>query len=221
MTAIKAPLPLPFGPLKGYVFGISLVRLYFLILKGVSMPEIVPQEMIENRIFILRGMKVMIDHDLSALYGVPTKALNQAVKRNSKRFPDDFMFQLKKSEKEQLVTICDRFAKWKHSSTNPYAFTENGVAMLSSVLNSETAVMVNIQIMRAFVKIRNLVSDNTDIRKAIANIEKRLNVHDRQIQIAFDALKSLLGPNPVPQVEQKKHYSPDGGKKMGFGKEKN
>jgi hypothetical protein len=100
-------------------------------LKGEAMPDIVPQEMIENRIFLLRGKKVMIDHDLAALYGVPTKALNQAVKRNGKRFPEDFMFQLEKTEKDELVTICDRFAKWKHSSTCPYAFTENGVTMLA------------------------------------------------------------------------------------------
>lgn len=160
----------------------------------------------------------MIDHDLAALYGVPTKALNQAVKRNVNRFPDDFMFQLDKSEKDQLVTNCDRFATLKHSPSCPYGFTENGVAMLSSVLNSESAVMVNIQIMRAFTRLRNLVADNSKIREAIVNIEKRLNIHDRQIQVAFEALKSLFQPNPpLPH----KHYSPpDGEKQMGFGKGK-
>jgi hypothetical protein len=106
------------------------------------------------------------------------------------------MFQLEKTEKDELVTICDRFAKWKQSSTCPYAFTENGAAMLSSVLNSETAVMVNVQIMRAFTRLRNLVADNSEVRKAIVNIEKVPNIHDRQIQIAFDALKSLLQPAP-------------------------
>lgn len=127
------------------------------------------------------------------------------------------MFQLDRTEKNQLVTNCDRFAKLKHSSSCPYAFTENGVAMLSSVLNSETAVMVNIQIMRAFTRLRNLVTDNSEVRKAIMNIEKRLNIHDRQIQIAFDTLKSLLQPKPaLPH----KHYSPEGEKKMGFGKDK-
>lgn len=110
------------------------------------------------------------------------------------------MFQLDEVEKDQLVTNCDRFAVLKHSSSNPYAFTENGVAMLSSVLNSETAVMVNIQIMRAFSRLRNLVADNSEVRKAIVNIEKRLDIHDRQIQIAFDALKSLLQPKPAPQA---------------------
>lgn len=181
------------------------------------MTYVVRQEIIEDRIFIIRGKRVMIDLDLAALYGVPTKALNQAVKRNVNRFPGDFMFQLDKTEKNQLVTNCDRFAKLKHSLSCPYAFTENGVAMLSSVLNSETAVMVNIQIMRAFTRLRNLVADNSNVRKAIANIEKRLNVHDRQIQIAFDALKSLFQPVPVLPH---KHYSPEEGKKMGFGKGK-
>jgi ORF6N domain len=181
------------------------------------MAVIVPLEAIENRIFVMRGKKVMIDLDLSSLYAVPTKALNQAVKRNANRFPEDFMFQLDMTEKNQLVTNCDRFAKLKHSSSYPYVFTENGVAMLSSVLNSETAVMINIQIMRAFTRLRNLVTDNSEIRKAVMNIEKRLNVHDRQIQIAFDALKSLLQPAPgLPH----KHYSPNDEKKMGFGKEK-
>ena len=177
------------------------------------MPDMLPQAIIENRIFVIRGKKVMVDIDLATLYGVPTKALNQAVKRNGKRFPEDFMFQLEKIEKDELVTICDRFAKWKHSSTCPYAFTENGVAMLSSVLNSETAAMVNVQIMRAFTRLRNLVADNSEVRKAIVNIEKRLNIHDRQIQIAFDALKSLLQPAPMLPH---KYYSPDGEKKMGF-----
>jgi hypothetical protein len=199
------------------ILGKQWERLYILILKGEAMPDVVPQEIIENRIFIIRGKKVMIDLDLAALYGAPTKALNQAVKRNVNRFPEDFMFQLDKTEKNQLVTNCDRFTKLKHSVSCPYAFTENGVAMLSSVLNSETAVMVNIQIMRAFTRLRNLVADNSGVRKAIADIEKRLNIHDRQIQIAFDALKSLFQPKPLLPH---KHYSPEDEKKMGFGKGK-
>jgi len=198
--------PLNPGKLWRFLFGKWSDNLYFITLKGKTMADILPQETIENRIFIFRGKKVMIDHDLALLYGVPTKALNQAVKRNGKRFPDDFMFQLEISEKNQLVTNCDRFTKLKHTKMCPYAFTENGVAMLSSVLNSEAAVLVNIQIMRAFVKLRNVVSDNSEIKKAITNIEKRLNIHDRQIQIAFDALKSLFHPKPeLPE----KQYSPE------------
>jgi hypothetical protein len=181
------------------------------------MVNIIPQEIIESRIFIIHGIKVMIDNDLAVLYGVPTKVLNQAVKRNSGRFPEDFMFQLSKEEKAELVTNCDRFTNLKHSSVGPFAFTENGVAMLSSVLNSETAIKINIQIMRAFTRLRQMIGNHSDMRHAIQTIEKRLNVHDRQIQIAFDALKSFLQPiTALPH----KHYSPDDETKMGFGKGK-
>jgi len=114
------------------------------------MIESIPVEIIATKIFIFRGKSVMLDRDLADLYNVTTKVLNQAVKRNIKRFPMDFMFQLTQKEKLELVTICDRFRSLKHSTTEPYAFTEQGVAMLSSVLNSERAILVNIQIMRAF-----------------------------------------------------------------------
>ena len=107
--------------------------------------EIVSEKMIEGMIFLVRGQKVMIDKDIADLYCVPTKALNQAVKCNIKRFPDDFIIQLTKHERDELVTICDRFNTLKHSTVNPYAFTEHGVAMLSSVLNSEKTVQINIR----------------------------------------------------------------------------
>lgn len=130
----------------------------------------------------------MLDRDLAVLYDVTTGNLNKAVKRNRARFPEDFMFQLTKEEGLTLSSFQNGILKrGQNIKYLPYVFTEQGVAMLSSVLNSERAVMVNIQIMRAFVRIRNLVADNTDVRKAIANMEKRLDVHDRQIQIAFDA----------------------------------
>jgi hypothetical protein len=108
--------------------------------KGIK----IPAERIEQAILLIRGQKVMLDADLAALYSVPTKALNQAVKRNERRFPPDFMFRLTKREKDELVTKCDRFQKLKHSSTLPCAFTEQGVAMLSSVLNSDRAIDVNV-----------------------------------------------------------------------------
>jgi hypothetical protein len=182
------------------------------------MPDIVPEEIIENRIYSLRGKKVMLDRDLATLYGVTTSNLNKAVKRNLKRFPEDFMFKLTDEEALSLsrfqIGILKRGQNIKYL---PYVFTEQGVAMLSGVLNSDRAVMVNVQIMRAFMRIRNLVTDNSEIRKAILNIERRLNIHDRQIQIAFDALKNLFQPKPaLPH----KHYSPEDGKKMGFGKGK-
>jgi len=148
----------------------------------------------------------MIDRDLARLYEVPTKALNQAVKRNARRFPDDFIFQLTMAEKNELVTNCDRFRPLKHSSQMPHAFTEQGVAMLSSVLNSERAIEVNILIMRAFVRLRHLIAKNEGIRKAIETMEKRLDMHDRQIAVAFAALKSFLQP-PVQTI--KSEYTGD------------
>jgi hypothetical protein len=160
----------------------------------------------------------MLDRDLAELYDAETAQLKRAVRRNIDRFPEDFMFELSKDEYEILRCQFGILRWGEHAKYLPFAFTEQGVAMLSSVLNSKRAILVNIQIMRAFVKIRNLVADNSGIRKAIVNIEKRLNVHDRQIQIAFDALKSLLQPaSTLPH----RHYSPEDGKKMGFGKDKN
>ena len=155
------------------------------------MIEPIPVEIITARIFILRGKSVMLDRDLAELYNVTTKVLNQAVKRNIKRFPVDFMFQLSKPEKLELVTICDRFRALKHSTTEPYAFTEQGVAMLSSVLNSERAVMVNIQIMRAFTKLRRMILTNQDLRRKIEEMEKK---YDKQFAIVFEAIKQLLQP---------------------------
>lgn len=179
--------------------------------------HILPQVAIEARIHEIRGKKVMLDRDLAALYEVETRVLNQAVQRNIKRFPDDFMFQLSSDEfdnlKSQLVT-----SSWGGVRKMPYVFTDYGVAMLSGILHSERAIEINIQIMRAFTRLRSLVADNADIRKAIRNIEQRLGAHDQQIQVAFAALKSLMQSKPsapeqiIPQVLPPK-------KKMGFGKE--
>ncbi len=124
-------------------------------------------ESITSRIFVIRGKKVMLDRDLALLYEVTTKRLNEQVKRNMKRFPGDFMFQLTKTEKDELVAICDRFNTMKHSTVSPYAFTEQGVAMLSGVLNSDRAIMVNIQIMRAFTQLRRMLLTNKDLRHKI------------------------------------------------------
>ena len=155
--------------------------------------ELIPQEIIEGRIFILRGKKVMLDWDLGALYQVPTKRLNEQVKRNRRRFPPDFMFRLGAEEMSELVAKCDRFARMKHSSSRPYAFTENGVAMLSSVLNSERAIDVNIQIMRTFTKIRELLGTHADLRRRLEEMETK---YDYQFKAVFDAIKSLIsGPD--------------------------
>jgi phage regulator Rha-like protein len=170
---------------------------------------------LKNLIHHIRGKAVMLDSDLAFLYEVSTKILNQAVKRNIGRFPDDFTFQLSMEEaqgsRSQIVTL----KRGQNIKYLPYAFTENGVAMLSSVLNSERAIQVNIQIMRAFTRMRNLMTENKDLLKVIQNIERRLDVHDRQIQVAFAALKSILQP---PALRQKDEYSPDENKRMGFGK---
>jgi phage regulator Rha-like protein len=182
------------------------------------MADSIPQVSIESRIHTIRDKKVMLDRDLAELYGVTTGNLNKAVKRNSERFPDDFMFQLSFEEAEASRFQFGTLKRGQNIKYLPYAFTENGVAMLSSVLNSAHAIQINIQIMRAFVCMKNLVADNNDLRKAIEHIERRLNSHDRQIQIAFASLQSLLTP-PPPEIT-KKPYSPDGKKQMGFVKEK-
>ena len=184
------------------------------------MSELIPAETIERRILLVRGQKVMLDAALAELYQVPTKVLNQAVKRNIERFPDDFMFQLTPEETEALRSqfVTSNIGRGGRRYF-PYAFTENGVAMLSTVLNSARAIQVNIQIMRAFVRIRNLIADNTDLRKTIEHHEKRLDNIDRQIQNGFDALKSILQPEPeTPPQLPAKEYSPAKEKKMGFGK---
>ena len=144
---------------------------------------------IEDKIFIIRGVQVMIDRDLADIYEVKTKALNQAVKRNIERFPERFMFQLSDNELDKLVTNCDRFKTLKHSSSNPYAFTEQGVSMLASVLHSETAVQKSIKIIDAFVAMRRFIQSNAKLfieldllRKEISNTNLHLQENDRKIE---------------------------------------
>ena len=138
----------------------------------------------------------MLDFDLAILYQVPTKRLNEQVKRNVKRFPEDFMFQLTSQETNELVANCDRFKTLKHSTSNPYAFTEQGIAMLSSVLNSDRAIEVNVQIMRTFVKLRELMLIHKDLRRQIEDMEKK---YDYQFKIVFDTIKKLLEPPSKPK----------------------
>ncbi len=152
------------------------------------MKDLVIQELIEQKIYLIRGQKIMLDMDLAALYHVTTKSLNQAVKRNKKRFPSDFMFQLTREEnnslKSQIVTLTEK----KYDIYRPYAFTEQGVAMLSSVLNSDRAIQVNIQIMRTFIKLRQLLSTHKDLLKKIEEMEKR---YDKQFRIVFQIIRGL------------------------------
>ncbi len=155
------------------------------------MIKLVPVENIESKIYQLRGKKVMIDRDLAFLYGVTTKRLNEQVRRNIKRFPEDFMFKLTKQEKNELVAICDRFNPLKHSTVSPYAFTEQGVAMLSGILNSDRAISVNIQIIRVFIQLKRMLLTNASIRRKIEEMEKK---YDKQFVVVFQAIKHLLEP---------------------------
>jgi hypothetical protein len=141
----------------------------------------------------------MIDRDIADLYGVSTKVLNQAVTRNMKRFPPDFMFRVTKMEKEQLVTNCDRFGPLKHSSAMPRAFMEQGIAMLSSVLNVDRAISVNIAIMRAFVQLRKISSSQKQLVQRLYEIELRLENHDESIKAIFEAIRQLMTPPEKPR----------------------
>lgn len=159
---------------------------------------------IEAKILTIRNQQVMIDRDLAELYGTETKVLNQAVKRNIERFPEDFMFALDKSEKDELVTNCDRFETMKHSTVMPYAFTEQGVAMLSSVLKSPTAVEVNIQIMRAFVAMRHFLQNNAQVFSEINTIKKQLldtNVHQKETDKKVEELFDLIDKYNVKDTQ--------------------
>ena len=154
---------------------------------------------IENKIYIIRGQKVMLDRDLAELYGIETKVLNQAVKRNLDRFPMDFMFQLTEIEftslRSQIVTSKNTRGGIRYL---PLVFTEHGVLMLSSVLNSQRAIQVNIQIMRTFARIRQLLTDNAELRLEIQKIKDKLHNHDKNIEIVFRYLDELLEKKEEP-----------------------
>jgi hypothetical protein len=161
------------------------------ISKGRSM---IPVERIERSILLIRGQKVMLSVHLAELYDVETRALNQAVKRNIIRFPGDFMFQLSEAEAQQLVSQNVIPHKKYFGGSLPYAFTEQGVAMLSSVLNSERAIKVNIEIMRAFVRLRQILASNKELAKRLDELEKK---YDAQFKIVFDAIRQLMAaPEP-------------------------
>ena len=164
------------------------------------MVQTILTEQVERKIYLIRGHKVLLDSDLAGLYDVPAKVLNQAVKRNTERFPDDFMFQLTWEEagelsRSQIVTL-----KWgENVKYRPYAFTEQGVAMLSSVLRSKRAVMVNIAIMRAFVKLRRMLAANKELAQKLAEMERKLEGHDREIRSLFDAIRQLMATPERPR----------------------
>jgi len=157
------------------------------------MKALIPMEMIEGKILLIRGQKVMLDRDLAQLYGVETRVLNQAVRRNIDRFPPDFMFPLTREEIRNLSQIVIS-SKIKHAP-NVFVFTEHGVAMLSSVLNSPRAVQVNIQIMRTFAKLREIMSQHKDLAKRLDELERK---YDSQFKVVFDAIRQLMAP-PEPK----------------------
>ena len=159
------------------------------------MTELVPIELIASKIYLIRGIKVMLDRDLAELYGVETKVLKQAVRRNIDRFPADFMFELTSDEfnnlRSQIVT-----SSWGGARYLPMAFSEHGVLMLSSVLKSERAIQVNLVIMRAFIKLREMLSAHEDLKRKIDSMEKK---YDEQFQIVFEAIKQLLSEEDKPK----------------------
>ena len=159
-----------------------------------------PTERIERSIFLLRGQKVMVDDDLAELYEIPVKVLNQAVKRNRSRFPEDFMFQLTSEESDSLRShfVTLKTGRGRHRKYLPFAFTEQGVAMLSSVLRSKRAVQVNIEIMRAFVRLRQMLASNSQLATKLADMEKK---YDAQFKVVFDAIRQLMTP---PQPKKRK-----------------
>ena len=149
---------------------------------------------IEKRILVIRGHKVLIDADLAELYGVPTKRLKEQLKRNSERFPSDFVFELTKAEKKELVANCDRLNSLKFSTSLPHAFTEHGSVMAANLLNSPRAIETSIYIVRAFVKMKQLLGVNRKFAKKLAELESKVEAHDDEIKTLFDTLRNLLAP---------------------------
>ena len=163
---------------------------------------IIPVKNIEQHILLIRGEKVIVDGDLAEFYGVQTKRLNEQVKRNKDRFPDDFMFQLSEKEKSEVVANCDHLSKLKYSKALPYVFTEHGAIMAASVLSSPRAIEVSVYIVRAFVKLRRMVADNKEMSWRIAKIERQLAGHDEQIVELVKVIKQLLKPDPPPKTRR-------------------
>jgi hypothetical protein len=177
--------------------GSNLIRKDLISMSGKM--AMVPVGKIEQRILLIRGEKVIVDADLAEFYGAPTKRLNEQVKRNRDRFPNDFMFQLSAEEKSEVVANCDHLSKLKYSSSLPYVFTEHGAIMAASVLNSPRAVKVSVFIVRAFVKLRRMIAENKELSRKIVQIERHLTEHDNQIMDLVKAIKQLLKPDPLPR----------------------
>ena len=163
--------------------------------------EIIPIERIEKTILVIRGKKVMVDSDIAELYGVPTKRLNEQVKRNKERFPKDFMFKLTKDEKDEVVANCDHLSQLKFSHSLPYAFTEHGAVMLASVLNSPKAIEASLIVVRAFVRLREILSTHKELAEKLKDLELKVESHDEQITDIFEAINQLIA---VPEKPKEK-----------------
>lgn len=161
--------------------------------------EVVHKENIDDKIFLIRGQRVMADTDLAKLYNVSTKALNQAVKRNKGRFPSDFMFVLTKEEKDELVTNCDHLKNLKYSSSLPKVFTEHGAIMLASVLNSQRAVEASIYVVKAFIRLREILITHKELAVKLRELELKLETHDEQIAAVLEAINLLLTSPEKPK----------------------
>jgi hypothetical protein len=152
-------------------------------------------DQLEARILTLRGVRVMLDADLATIYGASTKRLNEQVKRNRRRFPDDFMFQLTVEEKAEVVANCDHLQRLRFSPSRPYAFTEHGAVMLASVLNTPVAVAASLHVVRAFVRLRAAFAEHRNLAQRIDGLEAK---YDRQFKAVFDAIRALMTPPEVP-----------------------
>jgi len=168
--------------------------------------KLIPIERIEKTILVIRGKKVMIDSDIAELYGVPTKRLNEQVKRNKERFPKDFMFKLTKSEKDEVVANCDHLDRLKYSPTLPMAFTEHGAIMAASVLNSERAVDMSVYVVRVFVRLRQLLASHESLARKLDALERR---YDAQFKVVFAAIRELMAP-PEPKKKRPIGFGPWG-----------
>lgn len=160
------------------------------------MSSLMRTERIDRAILVIRGWKVMLDVDLATLYGVTTKRLNEQVKRNRDRFPEDFTFRLTAEEKAEVVAKCDHLQRLKFSPTLPYAFTEHGALMLASVLNSPTAIHASIQIVRIFIRLRETLASDKGLRRRLDALEKKYDTHDAHIKEIFAAIHALMEPPP-------------------------
>jgi hypothetical protein len=161
----------------------------------MSDSELIPLEVIQSRILVVRSQRVILDLDLATLYGVTTKRLNEQVKRNARKFPEDFLFILTADEKSEVVAKCDHLRRLKFSPHLPYAFTEHGAIQAANILNSDTASDMSVQIVRAFVRLRQLLVNHKALSAKLAELDSRVGAHDAQLAAIIDAIRQLASPD--------------------------